>query len=425
MSLAFCPTTHGVVVTIDKADDRKPLRVLYVTSVYKPAYIYGGPTRSIPALCEGMERAGADVTVFTTNANGSSRLNVPVGRPLDIDGVRVSYFPLARNIFFYSPELASACWKHVSEFDIVTIDSLFGHALGPAAQACVSARVPYVVPLRGQLLPWSLRQKRWKKQLYLSLFGRRCLNGAASLHCTDAAEAEAASALGLRSPTFIVPNGLDLARYQKLPSRGGFRKRLGIPPDSFLLLFFGRLHHKKRPDIAIEALSACQRLPQGVHLALVGPDEVGLAKSLHAQAKRLSCLDRLHITGLLQGTDVLQALVDSDLMLMPSEPQSENFGMSALEALAAGVPIVASTGVPVGHWGAKAGAGRMVSCTVEAFTRTTKELLADPQQLKAMGTRGRLLVRQEFDIEVVAQRMIKQLQGIVTRERALYRHSPS
>ena len=396
-----------------------------MTSVYKPAYVYGGLARCIPALCEAMARADADVTVFTTNANGSSRLNVPVGRTLDIDGVRVRYFPLARNAFFYSPALASACREHVSEFEIVTIDSLFGHALGPASRACTSARVPYVVPLHGQLLPWSLRRKRWKKRLYLSLFGRRCLDGAASLHCTDAAEAKAASALGLRSPTFTLPHGLDLAHYQELPARGGFRNRLGVPPDSFLLLFLGRLHHKKRPDIAIEVLSACQRLPQDVHLALVGPDDLGLATTLHAQATRLSCLERLHVTGLLEGNNVLQALVDSDLMLMPSEPQSENFGMSALEALAAGVPILVSNGVPLGRSAKNAGAGRMVSCTVDAFTRTTEELLTHPQQLKAMGARGRLLVRQEFDIEIVGQRMITQLQAIVARERSLYRRSPS
>jgi len=405
---------------MDKAD-RKPLRVLYVTSIYKPAYVYGGPARSIPALCEGMARAGADVTVFTTNANGSSRLNVPVGRPLDIDGVRVCYFPLARDLFFYSPALASACREHVSEFDIVTIDSLFGYAFGAASQACASAKVPYIVPLRGQLLPWALRQKRWKKQLYLSLFGRRYLNGAASLHCTDYTEAKAVSALGLRSPTFIVPNGLDLAHYQKLPARGAFRKRLGVRPEAFLLLLSGRLHHTKHPDIAIEVLSACQRVPQGVHLALIGPDEVGLVKTLHAQAKRLSCLERLHITGLLQGTDLLQALVDSDLMLMPS--QSENFGMSALEALAVGLPIITSTGVPVGHWGVKAGAGRMVSCTAEAFTRETKELLTHPEQLELMGKRGRSLVKQEFAVTIVGQRMIDQLQAIVSEERSLSRRS--
>ncbi len=83
------------------------MKVLYITSVYKPAYAYGGPARSVPALCEGMARAGASVTVYTTDANGSSRLAVPLGRPLNMAGVWVNYFPLTSNAFLYSRSLAA------------------------------------------------------------------------------------------------------------------------------------------------------------------------------------------------------------------------------------------------------------------------------------------------------------------------------
>ena len=67
--------------------------ILFITSYYKPAYIYGGPVRSVSTLCAGLVNAGAQVTVYTTNANGSGRsLDVPTDRPVDVDGVEVHYF---------------------------------------------------------------------------------------------------------------------------------------------------------------------------------------------------------------------------------------------------------------------------------------------------------------------------------------------
>jgi len=50
-----------------------PLRILHISAIYAPAYVYGGPARSVPLLCEALARVGAAVTVLTTNANGRPR----------------------------------------------------------------------------------------------------------------------------------------------------------------------------------------------------------------------------------------------------------------------------------------------------------------------------------------------------------------
>jgi glycosyltransferase involved in cell wall biosynthesis len=244
------------------------------------------------------------------------------------------------------------------------------------------------------------------------------------LQCTDPAEAAAASALGLRAPALVVPNGVDAARFARLPDRGALRRRLDIPPGARVLLFLGRLHRIKRPDIAVEALAAARSVPgEPVHLVLAGPDEDQLASELVAQAQRLGCAGRVHWAGLLQGDDVLHALADADLMLMPSEIQ-ESFGMAAAEAMAAGLPVLVSDGVPVGRWAEEAGAGRRVACTAEAFARATCELLSAPGQLKPMGERGQALVRRQFDIPAVARRMLAHYQAIVKTGRPLPEATP-
>jgi glycosyltransferase involved in cell wall biosynthesis len=398
------------------------MKILYVTSYYTPAYVYGGPVKSVSSMCKALSSLGAEVTVFTTNANGMKRLEVPLEQEIQVDGVKVYYYPVvpfpARN-YFYCPKLAQACKKKTAQYDLVVLETLYTHAMGPAVAACLHANVRYIVPLRGQLLPWALRQKKLKKYLYLALRGRPVLDRAAALHCTDHGEAEAAASLGLRSPAFIVPNGVDASRFCCLPERGGLRRDLGIPMDAASLLFLGRLHRKKRPDIAVEALAASQGLTKEVHLVLAGPDDDGLAPLLKAQAQRTGCASHLHITGLLQGDEVLQALTDTDLLLMPSEPQSENFGMSAIEALAAGLPILASEGVPVGRWAEEAGAGLVAPCRSQDFARATRDLLSKPDKLQKMGEQGSRLVKERFDLPVVARQMLAQFKAVITTGKPL------
>jgi len=144
-----------------------------------------------------------------------------------------------------------------------------------------------------------------------------------------------------------------------------------------------------------------------------------LVPRLQAQAQQLGCANRLHVTGTLEGDDILFILGDADLLLMPSEPASENFGMSAVEAMAAGVPILVSDGVPVGSWAEKAGAGRVVACTSEAFRQMTCELLGSRSALRNMGQMGQILARERFDISMVAQQMLGQCQAIVSTGRPI------
>ena len=125
------------------------MRVLYISSVYKPAYVYGGPARSVPSLCEGLAESGADIEVLTTNAHRRTRLDVPLNRRLEVDGVPVTYFPIVGERYFHAPALVDAVRDQIHRFDIVEIDALFSSLLEPVARVCREAGAPYVVPPRG------------------------------------------------------------------------------------------------------------------------------------------------------------------------------------------------------------------------------------------------------------------------------------
>jgi glycosyltransferase involved in cell wall biosynthesis len=368
-----------------------------------------------------MLRFDAQVTVLTTNAGGLKVLNVPLKHPLEVDGVTVWYFPLKfRGLgYFYASGLFSKVFELVKQADVVFTDAVWGYASFPVSLACQYWRKPYVVQLHGQLEPWSLSQKWVKKQIYLGLWGRRFLTFASGLFCTSFQETESVRKLKLRSASFVLPLGVDTSTFAELQQRNILRTQLNIPDRAPVLLFLGRLHHKKRPDLAIQLLGLLPENLQNVHLVLAGPDQENLIPGLLATAQKLGCQARVHFTGLLDRQQILQAFAAADLLVMPSEPQSENFGLSAVEAMAAGLPVLVSEGVPVGHWAVQAGAGRVEPCDAQAFACAVAEMLSDPSRLAQMGANGRALVREKFEIGAVTRQLLAQFQSIIDTGRPL------
>lgn len=388
------------------------LKILFVSEYYKPAYVYGGPVRSLASLCEELVKLGVQVAVFTTDANGREHIPAYSGEPVFVNGVPVWYFPLDFRPYFLSAKYAAAVRSRVAEFELVVLGSIWSYSLPLTGRSCLKNKVPYIIPLHGQFLPWALHKSYWKKVLFLDLVGRFYINSAAGVHCTYEHEVDTYQRLGFNSPAFVVPHGIDSSSFSKLPQRGYFRDRFNIDRKARVLLFLGRISRIKRPDIALEVLIKLIPVYPDLHLILAGPDEDNLLPSLRARAHESGCAERFHPVGLVGDHQLLELFADSDILLMPTEVQ-ENFGMSALEALAAGIPIIVSPGVPVGRWAEKVGAGLVLQSDVEDYEKNLSVLLAEPGILSVMGERGMRLVRDKFDISVVAQQMLHRYVSIV------------
>ena len=105
------------------------MRVLHVVPSYYPAVRYGGPIVSVHALCKALARRGYDVHVFTTNVDGDSESDVPVGVPVDMDGVKVWYFPVPfLRRLYWSPRMGQALHRQMASFDVAHTHSVFLYA---------------------------------------------------------------------------------------------------------------------------------------------------------------------------------------------------------------------------------------------------------------------------------------------------------
>ena len=135
----------------------------------------------------------------------------------------------------------------------------------------------------------------------------------------------------------VIPNALDMFVMAGATARD-WRAEAGWPADALVLGFAGRLAHNKGADVLVGALAQLHGQGLPLRLVLVGDGEE--RAKLQAQAQRLGIAAITRFAGRLPRSSIYGAIKGFDIAVVPS--REEGFGLSALEAMAAGVPVVAS-----------------------------------------------------------------------------------
>ncbi|MGY3448844.1 glycosyltransferase involved in cell wall biosynthesis [Bradyrhizobium sp. USDA 4353] len=232
--------------------------------------------------------------------------------------------PLAGGLAAITAELARLARRH----DVVYANSQKAFVL--AAIANVVARKPLIWHLHDIISPAHFGVMQRRTQVFLAnRFAAKVVVP------SEAAAAAFIEAGGRRSLIEIVPNGLSV---EPVPvSRQELRQRLGLPPGP-LVGVFSRLAQWKGQHVLVEALA---RLP-GVHGIIVGDalfGEQDYAAQLKRQVTELGLTDRIHFLG--HRADVPLLMQAVDVMVHPSiDP--EPFGRTLVEAMLAGVPVIAT-----------------------------------------------------------------------------------
>lgn len=117
------------------------MHLLYITPGFKPAFKLGGPILSVASAAEEIVKRGHRVTVFTTNRNLDSDLDVPVNQPIMVDGIEVWYFTHKQTLrtisffkyfsksigYLYSPSMAKELRKIVGQVDLINTQLPFNY----------------------------------------------------------------------------------------------------------------------------------------------------------------------------------------------------------------------------------------------------------------------------------------------------------
>ena len=377
------------------------MKVLHVVPSFYPAFHYGGPITSVYELCAGLVRQGCEVHVLTTDANGlGAVLDVAKDAPVTLPpGISVRYCPRTFR-HSVSPELLRLLGPSLRWADLVHLTAVYNFPTLPTLAACRWLGKPLVWSPRGALQRWQSSRRPGLKAGWESVC-RRLVPRGTVLHVTSEQEAAESVAKFPGMSAAVIPNGVEIpASAEHRNGSGGLR-----------LLFLGRIDPKKGVE---NLLAACQRLrnlDRPWSLVIAGTGDAAYAAGLEENARQLGVREQISFLGEVRGQAKADLFAESDLAIFPSH--TENFAMVVAEALAHGVPVVASKGTPWKRVEAH-GCGLWVENDPAALAAAIERMSRMP--LREMGERGRCWMEQEFTWETVARRMLQLYGKLLLKE---------
>ena len=203
---------------------------------------------------------------------------------------------------------------------------------------------------------------------------------------------------------YVVPDGIDVERYQKPPPENGDR----LP----VVLGMGRLEPRRGFGFFIEAAARVLDAGRPAQFVLIGdgPERSGLVR----RAVELGVRESMVFPGAID--DPREALADMDIFVHPA--LAEALGLPVLEAMATGRPVI-TTGVGGSYTLAEDGGNAFVvpAANAEALAERIVQLIDEPDLRLEMGRRGTEIARERFGISMVVQLTIEIYQRLV-REQA-------
>jgi glycosyltransferase involved in cell wall biosynthesis len=179
----------------------------------------------------------------------------------------------------------------------------------------------------GMLEPWSMQQKRFKKQVYFSMVEKKAINKADVIRAVGKPEMDNLNRLFPYKKVVLIPNGVKLAKVLQFPQSGETN-----------FLFMARLHHKKGllPLINAWLTSSLHNKP-GYNLYIAGPDD-GEMSNMETLLQNAGSIN-IHYIGILNEQTKQVYFSKCLYYILPSF--SEGFPTSVVEAMAAGlVPVI-------------------------------------------------------------------------------------
>jgi glycosyltransferase involved in cell wall biosynthesis len=361
-----------------------------------PGAYAGGVQKMVFELASAQRRLGADVEIWTPNA-------LRAGSTEFFDELPIRYFAanpllgLARS-FRLKQEIAT-----LPKSAILHAHNTFNPLNLQVGAAATEHGLKAFYHPHGALDPalfsdWSL--KSLKKRLYIRSFSGPNLNKSAGVFALTPLERNQLISLGITAPIHVVPNGIRPVTVAS-PEQGlALRRQHGLDPADRVMLFIGRITPKKRLEDIIQALSLLGA--SAPHLFIAGSPDVESAYGgkLFRIVRECGCAARVHWLGFLDESAKSAAYAASDIFVHASE--SEGMALAILEAMSAGLPVVATRGC---YMADAASAHALIQCEqgADALAAALAPLLADPARARAQGLAGQAHAHRVHDWEALAR----------------------
>ena len=371
------------------------MKVLQVIPFF--AQSRGGLVAATCSLSRELVKRGHEIEILTTDFE-LDREFVESIRGEGI-GVTLARCDLALGSFLVSPSIKSWLRARTKEFDIIHMQGFRSYQNNVVRAFAKRHHIPYLLQPHGSLLPFFEKQRL--KLLYDFVWGRRILDEAAAVIALNRMEERQCMSMGVKEDRIrIIPNGISTSEFEHLPERGAFRTKFGIDPDWPIVLYLGRIHRIKGLDLLLAAFASLEEELNNVRLVLAGPDD-GFLTELESQARALGIEDRVIVTGPLYNRKKIEAYVDADVCVLPS--QYEIFGITLLEAAACGTPVVATRRCGISDFVARI--GYVVDYDSHELGKAILDAINAKRNNKDLAHDLRNLVKQEFEWDDLVEKL--------------------
>ncbi len=302
-----------------------------------------------------------------------------------------------RNSWTQSDYIRRGCsWvdRHVREFDIFHGLTGFQVTISPALRA-VKQGVPAVVKLAAHRADVADKPglKGW---LGIAARRRRQLKQLSAVIAISRAIHDELLSYGIPEQRIaLIPNGVDIDEFHPATDeseihelRQSFKWR-----DLPTMLFVGVVNQRKRPHLLVEAVGLLKAKGVACQLVLAGPPEdTRYIQWMKDRTAELGIVDLVHWLGFTENTASLYRA--ADLFALPS--RIEGMPNALLEAMASGLPCIATKISGTMDLIGDSNQGRLVEPSAEAIAESVADYLAEPSVAKQHGTAGRELVVAKF-----------------------------
>lgn len=379
-------------------------RILIFSLVYYPRFV-GGAEVAIKEITDRFGDSYAfDMITLRKHASAYERIgNVNVYRVgWSWRGKKTSsskIFPLAKILFPFFAVLKAQSLHKKNNYDLswgmmaafAGFAALFFKLLNP--------KVPFLLTLQeGDPISYIKHRARFVYPLFKMIFTKADMIQAISNYLVDFGRN-----MGFKGPAVMIPNGVDYLRFSSntaVPeNRSEIKKNMGVRDDGIVLVTTSRLVKKNAADDVIRSLTS---LPSNVHFVILGtgPDR----NVLEQLAKKENVASRVHFIGFVSHEDMPLYLHASDIFIRPS--LSEGMGNSFIEAMAAGLPVIATPvgGIPDFLKDGKTG----IFCEVnnpKSIAEKVNTLITDRRLREKLISNASKMAREKYDWNLIAKDM--------------------
>ena len=381
-------------------DSGRKLRVLHVLSTI--SLKRGGPSVAVRNMLKALHARNVHADVVTTDDDGpEAHAAVSLGKFVELENQRAIYFPRQTNFYYASAPLAAWLSAHIGRYDIVHTHGLFAFAPIMAARLAKRRSIPYIMRPAGMVDRWGRDNRRpILKRGSIAWVEGPLLSKAARVHFTSQTELEQASEIGAPIRPIVLPLGLDLG--EPLAASQTIQ-RFEPFSQSKIVLFLSRVDYKKGLDILIDAFAQVSPRHPNAVLLIAGDGPPALLADLRQLAARLGIQQKVFWLGYVQGEEKRWLFRHAALFALPSA--SENFGVAAAEAMAAGLPLVLSRGVALSEVVSKWDAGIVSDGSTTHVAEAIDTLLKNGRLRDRLGASAQRAAREEFSLDIFGQRL--------------------